>query len=179
MGTRPPAGGAGTGAATPRSFAALSAAAGLALALLLGAGAARPAAPDPEPLDRLPIAEISVESGGHSHPFTVWIAATEPRRNQGLMFVPKLPATRGMLFLFDGPQVASFWMKNTLIPLDLLFIAPDGRIIHVVENAVPHSEATIDSMGVVLGVLEVAGGTSRRLGFKPGDRVRYSAFGMH
>ena len=143
------------------------------------ASAASAADADREPLDRLPTAELTVESGGRSHPFKVWIAATEPRRNQGLMFVPKLPAARGMLFLFDGPQVATFWMKNTLIPLDLLFIAPDGRVIRIAENAVPHSEATIDSMGVVLGVLEVAGGTSRRLGFRAGDRVRYESFGVH
>lgn len=177
MGIRSPG---ADGALAPRPFAALIAAAGLALALLLAPGPAAPAAEaEREPLDRLPTAELSVESQGRSHPFKVWIAATEPRRNQGLMFVPKLPATRGMLFLFDGPQVATFWMKNTLIPLDLLFIAPDGRIIRIAENAVPHSEATIDSMGVVLGVLEVAGGTSQRLGFKAGDRVHYEAFGAH
>jgi uncharacterized protein len=169
-----------SGANAPRRRAALSAAAGLALALLLAAGPAVPATEAArEPLDRLPTAELSVESAGRSHPFKVWIASTEARRNQGLMFVPKLPAARGMLFVFDAPQVASFWMKNTLIPLDLLFIAPDGRIIRVVENAVPRSEATIDSMGVVLGVLEVAGGTSQRLGFKAGDRIRYAAFGIH
>jgi uncharacterized protein len=167
--------------AADRFCAALSAAAGgLALALLLVVGpAARAADPAQEPLDRLPSADLSVESGGHSHPFKVWIAATEPRRNQGLMYVKSLPATRGMLFLFDAPQVASFWMKNTLIPLDLLFIAPDGRVIRIAENAVPLSEATIESMGVVSGVLEVAGGTSRRLGFKAGDRVHSPAFGNH
>ncbi len=93
------------------------------------------------------------------------------------MYVKSLPAARGMLFLFDAPQVTSFWMKNTFIPLDLLFIAPNGRIIRIAENATPFSEATIDSMGLVTGVLEVAGGTSRRLGFKAGDRVRHPAFG--
>jgi uncharacterized membrane protein (UPF0127 family) len=95
------------------------------------------------------------------------------------MYVKSLPASRGMLFLFDAPQVATFWMKNTLIPLDLLFIAADGRIIHIVENATPLSEARIDSMGIVTGVLELAGGSSRRLGLKAGDRVRYPAFGTH
>jgi uncharacterized protein len=177
MGTRPP-GTPGPAAGSP--FATLrAAAAGLALALALVAAPAAADEPVREPLDRLPTAELNVESAGRSHPFKVWIAATEPRRNQGLMFVQALPATRGMLFLFDTPQVATFWMKNTLIPLDLLFIAPDGRIIRIAENAVPHSEATITSMGIVLGVLEVAGGTSQRLGFKAGDRVRYPAFGIH
>lgn len=177
MGTRSPD---RSGATAGCCFTALrTAATGLALALAL-ATAAAPAEPLlREPLDRLPTAELAVESGGRAQPFKVWIAATEPRRNEGLMFVPALAAHRGMLFLFDTPQVASFWMKNTLIPLDLLFIAPDGRIIRIAENAVPHSEAIITSMGVVLGVLEVAGGTSRRLGFKAGDRVRYPAFGTH
>ena len=93
------------------------------------------------------------------------------------MYVKSLAPAHGMLFLFDAPQLASFWMKNTLIPLDLLFIAPDGRIIRVAANATPLSVATIDSMGVVSGVLEVAGGTSARLGIKAGDRIRYPAFG--
>jgi uncharacterized membrane protein (UPF0127 family) len=150
----------------------------LALALLLVSAcvAARGAEPPPEPLEHFPSGTLSVESGGRSHPFTVWIADTEPRHNQGLMWVKSLPPTRGMLFLFDAPQVTSFWMKNTLIPLDLLFIAPNGRIIRIAENATPLSEATIDSMGLITGVLEVAGGTSRRLGFKAGDRVRHPAF---
>jgi uncharacterized membrane protein (UPF0127 family) len=177
MGTRP-SGNSGSAAVT--TFAALKAAsASLVLALALAAAPARAADLPREPLDRLPTAELAVESGGRPHPFKVWIAATEPRRNEGLMYVPALPANRGMLFLFDTPQVATFWMKNTLIPLDLLFIAPDGRIIRIAADAVPHSEATITSMGVVLGVLEVAGGTSRRLGFKAGDRIRYAAFGSH
>ncbi len=178
MGTRPAA---TEGPATRSAVTALNAAArscALALALLAGA-AAHAADPPREPLERLPTAVLTVESGGQSHRFTVWIAATEPRRNQGLMYVKSLPAAGGMLFLFDAPQVASFWMKNTLIPLDLLFIAPNGRIIRIAENAVPLSEATIESMGVVTGVLEVAGGTSRRLGIRAGDRVRYAAFGNH
>ena len=176
MGTGSP--GADGAATAGRRHAALSGA--LALALLLAAtAAARADEPPREPLERLPTGELSVESGGHSHRYKVWIAATEARRNQGLMYVPSLPAARGMLFLFETPQVTSFWMKNTLIPLDLLFIAPDGRIIRIAENAVPKSLATIDSMGVVLGVLEVAGGTAGKLGFKAGDRVRYPAFGNH
>ncbi len=118
--------------------------------------------------------DVTVDSGGHRHVFKAWIAATEPRRNRGLMQVKALAPGRGMLFVFGAPQVTSFWMKNTLIPLDLLFIAPDGRVIRIVENATPLSEATISSMGVVTGVLELAGGTSLRLGLRPGDRVSYA-----
>jgi uncharacterized membrane protein (UPF0127 family) len=131
--------------------------------------------PPQEPLARFPSAELTIESRGTIHRFHVYIAATEPRRNQGLMFVKKLAPDRGMLFLWEAPQTASFWMKNTVIPLDLLFIAPDWRVIRIAENATPLSLATIDSMGVVTGVLEVAGGTSHRLGIQPGDRVRYPA----
>ncbi|HUO96661.1 MAG TPA: DUF192 domain-containing protein [Steroidobacteraceae bacterium] len=149
----------------------------LVLACLL-AGAA-PADPAPEPLDHYPSGSVTIESGGHRHAFKVWIASTEPRRNQGLMYVKSLAATRGMLFVFDAPQVTSFWMKNTLIPLDLMFIAADGRIIRIAENATPLSEAGISSMGVVATVLEVAGGTAHRLGIAAGDHVRYAPFGSN
>ena len=145
---------------------------------LLGAGAACADGAALEPLARFPTAEISLDLGGLSHPFTVWVAATEQRREQGLMYVKSLSPTRGMLFVFDQPQLASFWMKNTLIPLDLFFIAPDGRIIRIAENAVPRSLATIDSMGAIKGVLELAGGSAARLGVHPGHRVRHPAFGQ-
>ena len=169
----------GTRYARPRRTVATLRAAALVVLLAAAGPATRAAEPAREPLAHFPVATLAVESGGHAHSFKVWIAATEPRRNQGLMFVKSLPAQRGMLFLFDAPQITAFWMKNTLIPLDLLFIAPDGRIIRIAENATPLSEAAINSMGVVTGVLEVAGGTSARLGFKAGDRVRHPAFGAH
>jgi uncharacterized membrane protein (UPF0127 family) len=140
---------------------------------------ARADEPPRESLDHYPTADVSVESAGRSHVFHVWIADTESRQAQGLMFVKRLKPHDGMLFIFPSPQVATFWMKNTLIPLDLLFIAPDGRIIRIAASAKPHSEATIDSMGIVRGVLEVEGGTSERLGIKAGDRVRHAAFGHH
>lgn len=130
-----------------------------------------------EPLDHFPQTKVRVESASGSHEFSAWVAATEPRRNQGLMQVKSLPPNRGMLFLFDAPQVAIFWMKDTLIPLDLLFIARDGRVIRLVERATPMSESLINSMGVVSAVLELAGGTSAKLGIKAGDRVHHAAFG--
>ena len=149
------------------TFAAL-----LGAAPLLGADA-RPH----EPLANFPSTTLSVEASGATHTFRVYVASTEARRNQGLMFVKSLAADRGMLFMFERPQVTGFWMENTFIPLDMLFIAADGRIIRIVENATPRSRATISSMGVVLGVLELAGGTSAKLGIRPGDRVHYPAFG--
>jgi uncharacterized membrane protein (UPF0127 family) len=149
----------------------------LAAALIASSAPARADEPLHESLDHYPTAEVRVESAGRSHVFHVWIADTEPRREQGLMYVKRLKPGGGMLFVFPSAQPQSFWMKNTLISLDLLFIAPDGRIIRIAPSAKPLSEATIDSMGIVRGVLEVAGGTSERLGIKAGDRVRHPAFG--
>lgn len=122
---------------------------------------------------------MAVQSGTRRHTFQAWIADTPERREQGLMWVRQLPANRGMLFIFDRPQPVSFWMKNTYVTLDLIFVAPDGRIIRVAENAAPQSLQNIDSMGVVRGVLEVRGGTARRLGIKPGDRLLHPAFVAH
>ncbi|MBS0394058.1 MAG: DUF192 domain-containing protein [Proteobacteria bacterium] len=154
-----------------RALAALA-----ALALVAAAvPPARAVEPPPEPLSRFPTMRVEIDSGAHTHVFKAWVADTEPRRNRGLMFVKSLAADRGMLFLFEPPQVTAFWMKNTLIPLDLLFVGPDGRVIRLVENATPMSEATISSMGVVTAVLELAGGTASRLAIKPGDRLRASA----
>jgi len=151
----------------------------LGLAGLFCAGPLRAADPPVEPLTTFPTGELTIDSRGTVHRFHVYIAATEPQRNQGLMFVKALAPDRGMLFLWKSPQPASFWMKNTLIPLDLLFIAPDWRVIRIAQNATPLSLATIDSMGLVTGVLEVAGGTSRRLGIQPGDRIRYPSADKH
>ena len=135
--------------------------------------------PIQEPLSHFPKTDIQVDVGGRSYVFTVWVASTPARHEQGLMYVKSLPANKGMLFLFDTPQIASFWMKNTLISLDLLFIAPDGRVIRIAEKATPLSLEPIGSMGVTLGVLELAGGTSDALGIKPGARVHHPAFATH
>ena len=137
------------------------------------------AASDPphEPLQSFPQATLVVEaSNGKMHEFRVWVAATEPRREQGLMWVRELKSHHGMLFVFDGPQPVSFWMKNTFIPLDMLFIAPDGRVIRIAANTTPQSLAPVASLGVVKGVLELAGGTAARFGLAVGDRVRHPAF---
>jgi len=135
-----------------------------------GASAAD-ADPPREPLARFPEADLVVEADGASHHFRVWIADTEPRREQGLMYVRALKPERGMLFVFDAPQIASFWMKNTLIPLDILFVAPDGRVIRIAASTTPLSLAPIGSMGVVRSVLELRGGTAQRLGIRPGARL--------
>jgi uncharacterized membrane protein (UPF0127 family) len=109
--------------------------------------------------------------------FTVVIADTPAARAQGLMNVPKMPLMSGMLFIFERPQHATFWMRNTLIPLDMLFVGPDGTILTLHENARPMDDTTIDGGTGVLAVLEINGGLATRLGIEEGDVLRHPAFG--
>lgn len=170
MGTRPRP-------ATARRDRALKGArlalAALAVAGLVAASATRAEEPKPEPLSNFPRTEISIDSRGTTQKFHMYVAATEARRDQGLMFVKSLRPHEGMLFAFARPQVTSFWMKNTILSLDILFVGPDGRIIRIAEHAVPGSLATINSMGPTSAVLEFVAGTVARLGIAPGDRVHY------
>ena len=119
-------------------------------------------------LDRTTV-EIASKTGVHV--FTVEIADTEQARERGLMFRKELPPGRGMLFDFHREQQVGFWMKNTLISLDMIFIDGRGRIVSIEQDAKPMSEDVIMSGGQVRAVLEVDGGTARRLGIAPGDRV--------
>jgi uncharacterized protein len=121
--------------------------------------------------------ELTILAADGKHRFTVEEAKTPQQMTQGLMFRQSLPADAGMLFEFDHLQPASFWMKNTLIPLDMLFIAPDGTIADYHERAVPLSLEAINSDRPVLAVLELNGGTVERLGIKRGDRVLHPFFG--
>jgi uncharacterized membrane protein (UPF0127 family) len=118
--------------------------------------------------------EITTKSGVQV--FSVEIADTEAAREKGLMFRKSLPPGQGMLFDFHREAPVGFWMKNTYIPLDMIFIRGDGRIANIAENAKPLSETVIPSNGPVLAVLEVAGGTARKLGIAPGDRVANPIF---
>ena len=122
-------------------------------------------------------ADLSIESGGKRIPFKVEIADTDERRALGLMYRTSLPADAGMLFDFKHDEDVAMWMRNTRIPLDMLFIDRAGRIVNIAERAVPYSEATISSAAPVLAVLELNGGTAARLGLKAGDRVIYPIFG--
>jgi hypothetical protein len=111
------------------------------------------------------------------HRFEVQLALTPAQQEQGLMFRSKLAPDAGMLFDFGNTAPRGFWMKNTLIPLDMLFIGADGRIVDIHERAVPLSEAVILSAAPARAVLELNGGTVDRLGIKVGDRVSYKGFG--
>ena len=145
-----------------------------ALAAFAGVGLAQTEA-DLEPLDAFPHSALEIETGGKQLKFDVWIADTTPRRAQGLMFVKSLAPLRGMLFVYPQPRVVSMWMKNTLIPLDMLFVAGDGRIIRIAQRTQPHSLEQITSMGPVVAVIEIAGGEAARLGIATGARVRHAA----
>jgi hypothetical protein len=116
-----------------------------------------------------------VTNDGH-HPFRVEIAATPGQQARGLMYRQEMAADAGMLFLFPDDRVLSFWMKNTLIPLDMLFLAADGRIVHIHPRAEPLSLTPIRSPGPARAVLEINGGLSQRLGIRAGDRVEHPAF---
>jgi uncharacterized membrane protein (UPF0127 family) len=109
--------------------------------------------------------------------FEVELALNDAERSRGLMYREKLGPYDGMLFDFHQDAPVSFWMKNTLIPLDMVFIAGDGTIKHVHANAVPLSTDAIPSQFPVRAVLEINGGSARLLGIKPGDKVKHSIFG--
>jgi uncharacterized membrane protein (UPF0127 family) len=114
---------------------------------------------------------LTIKSGGKTHQFTVEVARTFEQQQTGMMNRASLAPDRGMIFPYDPPQSVAFWMKNTLIPLDLIFIAPGGKILRIEENAVPLSLDQIPSGGPIEAVLELAGGRSAELGLKPGDQV--------
>jgi uncharacterized membrane protein (UPF0127 family) len=120
--------------------------------------------------------ELVIEATSGAHHFTIELAVSPEERAQGLMFRQELAPDAGMLFLYAADQQITMWMKNTLIPLDMLFIAGDGRILNIAERTIPGSLAAIPSDGPARGVLEVNGGTAARLGIKKGDRVVYPAF---
>lgn len=109
--------------------------------------------------------------------FTVEVADDAATRAQGLMFVEKMPMMTGMLFVYDQPQAVAFWMRNTLIPLDMLFAGDDGVISRVHANAIPHDETPIPGGRDVQFVLEINGGLAARLGIGPGDVMEHPAMG--
>jgi uncharacterized membrane protein (UPF0127 family) len=121
--------------------------------------------------------EIASKTGVHV--FAVELAVTDAERERGLMFRKQLPDGQGMLFDFKREQEVSMWMENTYVPLDMIFIRKDGRILRIAENTEPLSRAIISSRGPVLAVLEVLGGTANKLGIAAGDRVGAPMFAKH
>ena len=120
---------------------------------------------------------LVIRSGDREHRFSVEIARTPREHARGLMFRRRMAADAGMLCVYDPPRPVSMWMRNTYLPLDMFFIAPNGRISHIVERTVPLSEENIPSRGTVRAVLELNAGTAARLGIEPGATVFAPALG--
>ncbi|MGD9980333.1 MAG: DUF192 domain-containing protein [Hyphomonadaceae bacterium] len=120
--------------------------------------------------------ELTIDTDNGPVRFTVEIADDDAERNRGLMFRDPLPDDRGMLFHFQEPEMASFWMRNTPSSLDIIFIGVDGRILNIAERTTPYSEDGIPAAGLTRGVLEIRGGRARELGIRPGDRVHHRIF---
>lgn len=153
-------------------------AAAIPAVLLVGAAAAVHAQ-SAAPLDLATFPRTALEvvhrshGNEHRYRFDVWIADTEQRAEQGLMFVRDLPDTKGMVFPLDPPRVELMWMKNTYIELDMLFVGTDGRVVKIIQRARPLSLETLSSGQVVRAVVELRGGEAARLGLAVGDRVSW------
>lgn len=119
---------------------------------------------------------VEIQTAGGVRRFTVEVMANEIDRQRGLMFRTSLPDNQGMLFDFEVPRIVAMWMKNTLIPLDMLFIDKEGQIVRIEENAAPQTLTPRPSGKPVLAVLELGGGVAAKHGIRPGDRVRHRLF---
>ncbi|HAT34978.1 MAG TPA: hypothetical protein DCS82_04620 [Rhodospirillaceae bacterium] len=118
-----------------------------------------------------------IKSSDKTHKFTVELAVTRAQKARGLMFRKAMPADRGMLFDYGASSNITMWMKNTYLPLDMIFIDGNGRISHIVERTIPLSESLISGEEPARAVLELNGGTVSRLALKPGDQVLHRIFG--
>jgi hypothetical protein len=144
-----------------------------ALAFLIVLAVAAPAAAQ----ERFEQSTLSIVTDKGTLSFTVELAISPTQQSQGLMYRRSMAPDAGMLFVYSRPQPTSFWMKNTFIPLDMIFIGADGKIVNIKQRTVPQSLAPVRSKGDVLAVLDLNGGTSSRLGIKAGDTVRHETFG--
>jgi uncharacterized protein len=119
---------------------------------------------------------LTIDAAHERFEFQVELAVSSEQRSRGLMFRESLDEDRGMLFDFGRPQVASMWMRNTYVPLDMLFIDAEGRITQIAANTQPLSDTVVASREPVRAVLELRGGVSAKLGIEPGDRVIHPMF---
>jgi uncharacterized protein len=148
---------------------------GMTVALLLTLGLAR--AQQVEPLSAFPQSLLAIRTGGGGViNFKIWTADTPARDEQGLMFQRSLDLHQGMLFVFPKNERVSMWMKNTYIPLDMLFMNQHGIIEYIAANTTPFSEAIISPKMPEYAVLELTGGACARLGIKVGDSVIHPSF---
>jgi uncharacterized membrane protein (UPF0127 family) len=123
-----------------------------------------------------PVEPLEIATARGTVKFEVELADSPAEQQQGLMWRGSMPADHGMIFDFGQADARSFWMKNTYIPLDIIFIRDDGRILSVAQNTTPLSEAPVPSFGAARAVLEINAGLSEKLGIAPGNRVRHRIF---
>jgi len=129
------------------------------------------------PNPTLPTQKLTIVGhDGTKHDFTVEMALTPAQQETGLMFRHEVPADHGMLFVWDVPHEVPMWMKNTLVPLDMVFIGADGKVIHIAEDTVPQSLAEISSGGPVKATLELQAGITEKLYIRVGDKVEGGGF---
>ena len=155
----------------------------LALTVLLAACSPQPAAEATpvaaaqetavHPVSGLRVIPLTVTSGDTVHRFDVELADTAEAQSRGLMFRTELGDDEGMIFPSDPPQVRSFWMKNTPLPLDIIYIGTDGRILNMYEMTTPYSLDSLYSADITSGVLELRGGLAKELGIGKGDLVEW------
>ena len=131
---------------------------------------------NPKNAQSLPESPLIISGAGAPHRFTVELADDDTERGTGLMHRGKMEADHGMLFDFMKPRRVSFWMRNTFIPLDMLFLKSDGEIVSIIENVQPHSEDPVGPDRPVRAVLELNAGIVDKLGIKVGDKVQHTAF---
>lgn len=131
---------------------------------------------DPKKAQVLPESPLMIEGGATPHRFTVELADDDEERGIGLMHRGSMDDAHGMLFDFGTPRRVGFWMRNTFIPLDMLFMKSDGEVVDIIENVTPHSEDPVGPDRPVRAVLELNAGLVKKLGLKVGDVVRHAAF---
>ena len=160
------------------SLTSLLRATGVAVFLSLAAACSQTSMPaDGQPdLTPLPMEDITVTTAHGPVRFHVEIADDDHEREQGLMYRRAMAADHGMLFDFNPPQQVSFWMHNTVLSLDIIFIGADGHILNIAANATPFSDASLPSDGAARGVLELNAGRAQALGILPGDVVHHRIF---
>lgn len=159
----------------------------LSLALMACSGAADGSAPgassgqatstnasELHPLSGLQIIDVTVTSGDARHVFRTELADSQDAQRRGMMFRESMEADEAMLFPSVLPDIRSFWMKNTPISLDIIFVGLDGRILNIAANAQPYSLESVYSEGIASAVLEIRGGRAAELGIAPGDKVEYA-----
>ncbi len=145
----------------------------LGVIAMMPAMASARVAPHTHAVSGLPIIPLTIVSHHRSHRFAVELARTSEEQARGLMFRTAMRADEGMIFPMDPPRLASFWMRNTVLPLDIIYVGANGRILTIAARATPYSDAPIPSGGIVRGVLELNGGRAAALNIRVGDRVSW------